>query len=416
MPRTPYIRPAGLAGFSNLNLSRLGLDQIRRNLPNYGIPQDLVGAVRDETAAAEHDAQVTEGAQPLIPLVFTPTPDPGSSSPRAGKPSFNFQDFWSRSLIKQDVQIVLDEIDIEFQPSTMANALVVNRKLTRDTFDTFVPGYGASFLTPLAATIKAFMLLRYIPFDTPFPIINTTSPYQWIRDSSWLGFKNKYRVFLGQGMTANHGFYTDLRIDGAFHPDDLLYLAGNILHESRHGIAGGAKIHNCNSLWTENLFHSGVRNEVGLPRNDWELGDGACAMDYWFVVWCRDHVPNDFWLTDYTGLTPEAPDNLLKYFDRQINICWLAYFCSHYGRLDANYNIGAPPRTPQQASGPRPAGDALVGSMPTALYDLNYRPTYGVPMYSDAALAPLKNPAVQQRLVQQTGVSWPTLRNFIYTI
>lgn len=415
-----------------------------------------------EYAWEQRDAQVNQAREQWSPFTqptAAPPLDGGQFTPRMGRP-FTYAEFLSQCPTRQEVQQLLDEINLEFQPGTGVENLIKDRKLTGNFIChheiPWVPTPGTNPVTALAGrktettmtTItvitKVFQTLKWLQFDKPIPIIGPKTPYEWIRSLGVFEAKNKYRIFpsyrhfLGAAPAATLLSITDLIVPAPVYVFDLLTiisLAGLILHEARHSLAGGLKIHTCNSAAYNRLFPGNV-NLPGVARNDQELGDGACAMKYWFLVWCRHHTSPGTWHSDSS-----FENRFLSKLDQLIRYEWETLFCTHRHLLSEDPAVyGPPPLDPSDAERRsvfpefvRPGGQLLAPStQPTAVRMppvqqasasqvdrepiVNKNPAYGEPLIILPEQPWMRDTAYQRSLEQKTGLPWKILEMEAMTV
>lgn len=337
------------------------------------------------------------------------------ASPRQGRP-LSYEEFFHQCLTADEIQEVLNDIDIEFQPGSGAEHLVKNRRLVGPVDCNILNENG---LTTLAATIKIFQLMNWLPFDSPVPIIG--NPYNWIKNARSFFTGTKFRIFRNkQSVSAASAFEVDLILYRAIDHFSLIDLAQAAIHEMRHTIPGGGKIHTCNSAFTQSA--KGSSGDLLDPsffwRNDQDLGDGACAFSYWFIVWCRHHTPTIAW-----------SDIIKRIMDISIDFMWRTSFCYRFGQFDPA-KAGPPPIDPLQVY-PKgltywndkgqavpwmaAAGDPLFGST-MRNEPMRTTATYGVPMAPYGLDAWWLYPERRNAVAAQWGTTWEAMRGSVLTI
>lgn len=336
-------------------------------------------------------------------------------SPRQGRPSV-YQDFFHQCLTADEIQSVLNDIDIEFQPGSGAEHLVKNRKLIGPVNCSITDENG---LSTLAATIKIFQLMKWLPFDSPIPIMG--NPYNWMKNARSFFTGTKFRIFRNiAAANMASAFEIDLVLYQKMDEFSVVSLAESTAHEMRHTMPGGAKIHTCNSEFTRSAKggHDDLSNLSQFWRNDQDLGDGACAFSYWFMVWCRHHVQPDIW-----------SDEILKLLDSRIDFMWKTYFCYRFGQSDPAKSAPPPidPLTvypngitywndqgravPWMAG----AGDPLFGEI-ARNEPARTGAAYGVPMAPYGLDAWWLYPERRNAVAAQWGTPWEIIRGSVLTI
>jgi len=125
------------------------------------------------------------------------------------------------------------------------------------------------------------------------PVLGITDPYEWLRslrldwrvmEPAWSGSTQGGGSFvmintqaLSMPQLRRHG---DARIGWGI--EDLVAM---FMHEARHTVPGGGKMHSCPRL-----------PQVNQQAVDPSLSSGgAYAVGYWFQMWCANHTTSSLY-------------------------------------------------------------------------------------------------------------------------
>ena len=133
--------------------------------------------------------------------------------------------------------------------------------------------------SPITRIYNAFRVMKYLQFDQPLQLLNTTNIYDWLKGVHEIHF------FSGSLYSSAGGGVINIRADIFQYPEEDQWLTpegvglatavGLFVHEGWHDLAGVG--HDCTTI----------------PGNDSSLEyNGAWAAQYWYFRWLTDHSGN----------------------------------------------------------------------------------------------------------------------------
>lgn len=418
MSRFSFLRPAGAT-----------LPYPFRWTPSLGYIQrefdsDTVDLV--ETPVGYRQRESGSGTAPFtyVPFIVSPEKiplgDPRIGIPASGSDDLSVQDFLNQCMTADQVQEILNELNIEFHPSSGYAEFVKDRRLismppckqvwlqgdsaTRSIFS----GASPSF-TMFGLMMKAFQFLRWIRFDSPMPISETANPYEWLKrcNIKWniMGYVKQDGVEGAKPSNAG-GYTAQMHTWGPessyFNTWSVVETAYTMMHELRHTIPGGAKNHSCLSHGFRKMFG----NAIGERRCDYEITEGgACASGYWFWVWLRHHFRPEKWSNED-----------LAVLDSNILSLWRLTFCLHNNQYQEQF-AGPPPLDPLRAGD---TSRSLVQSLGRA-FGSSFAGA-GLPLFSQGMQlgpvipSPIRSIPSDQDLIRQASQSLNVPERFLRAI
>lgn len=331
----------------------------------------------------------------------------------------DFLSWMQRPLSAAEINQVLGDFNIHFSPETGIPPLLIEKPDGRFRLRSqyyaeaslssngFVGSGDGGFVSPLTLFVKSFLLLDYIKFKVPLPIIGI-NPYTWLKELSARGLT--YIITDLNPVPGSLAFVrggTDvatMKTSGLrYNRWSVILLAEVLLHEARHTAAGGGKGHDCTWQDTNLEFQ------------------GAYAVGYWWIVGCLIY-----------GIRPPIDDKTLRGFYWMVKGSLCEPFQvpeKEFARLEAlvdqQRQIPAIPIGPVPVIPVAPGGAAVTPG--SATYNMLVSPltpppgTALHPTLSETQLRQIVRPfnnirgaALQNAVSETIGLPWEVINYFLH--